>query len=119
MRTVLRASGALGVLALLLAGRAGELPEALSAEGALAWSELKESLAQLDPSATGDLYEASREGLEARPLFREFEKLMAAIVKAPASAKDALITEREARRATLSKKYPAAWKRWYVRRGIR
>ncbi len=107
------------IYALLLAGRGGELPEVLSTEGALIWSELKESLAQLDPSATGDLYEASREGLEARPLFREFEKLMAAIVKAPASAKDALITEREARRATLSKKYPAAWKRWYVRRGIR
>lgn len=107
------------IYALLLAGRAGELPEALSTEAALAWSELKESLAQLDPSATGDLYEASREALEARPLFREFEKLMAAIAKAPASAKDALITEREVRRDTLSKKYPAAWKRWYVRRGIR
>ena len=107
------------IYGLLVEGRGGELPEALSHEAALAWSELKESLAQLDPSATGDLYEASREALEARPLFREFEKLMAAIAKAPASAKDALITEREARRATLSKKYPAAWKRWYVRRGIK
>ncbi|HVX87710.1 MAG TPA: hypothetical protein VG940_02195, partial [Gemmatimonadales bacterium] len=104
---------------LLVAGRGNELPEALSPEGALAWAELKESAEQLDPSAVGDLYEASREALEARPQFREFEKLMKAIERAPAGAKDALITEREARRSALAKKYPAAWKRWYTRRGIK
>lgn len=107
------------IAGLLLAGRDRELPEALSTEASLGWSELKESLAQFDPTVTGDLYEASREALEARPQFREFEKLMAAIERAPASAKDVLITEREVRRAALSKKYPAAWKRWYARRGIR
>ena len=107
------------ILTFLLTGRAGELPEALSTEGALAWSELKESLAQFDPAGTGDIYEASREALEARPQFREFEKLMKAIEHAPVGAKDQLIMERESRRAVLSKKYPAAWKRWYTRRGIR
>lgn len=107
------------ILGLLLTGRAAELPEALSTDAALAWSELKESLSQFDPAATGDTYEASREALEARPQFREFEKLIKEIERAPAGAKDALIMERESRRKVLSNKYPAAWKRWYTRRGIR
>ncbi|HEX7919131.1 MAG TPA: toprim domain-containing protein, partial [Gemmatimonadales bacterium] len=104
---------------LLVAGRGNELPDALSPESSLAWAEIKESAAQLDASAVGDLYEASREALEARPQFREFEKLMKAIERAPASAKDDLIKEREVRRNALAKKYPAAWKRWYTRRGIK
>jgi DNA primase len=102
----------------LVAGRAA-LPEGLSPEGELLWSELKEGATRVNRERIGDSYEALREVLEARPQFREFEKLMAAIERAPASAKDTLVTEREARRKALSTKYPAAWKRWYTRRGIK
>jgi DNA primase len=107
------------IVTLLLAGRDGDLPEALSTEASLAWSEVKESLAQFDPAGTGDIYEASREALEARPQFREFEKLMAAIERAPAGAKDELVKEWTARRMALAKKYPAAWKRWHSRRRMK
>jgi DNA primase len=107
------------IAAALLAGQGDELPGPLSTDASLTWSELKESLGQLDPAATGDLYEAARESLEARPQFREFDKLIRAIERASAEAKDTLIREREVRRAALSKKYPTAWKRWYARRGIK
>ena len=100
----------------LLAGRAAALPEGLSAEGELLWSELKEAATRVNQARIGDSYDALREVLEARPQFREFEKLMQAIERAPAGAKDALIQEREVRRTQLAKKYPSAWKRWYTRR---
>ncbi|HEU4570385.1 MAG TPA: DNA primase [Gemmatimonadales bacterium] len=102
--------------ALLGSGPGRVLPDGLSHEGELAWSELKESVASFDPERMGDTYEAAREALEARPHFRELDKLMRAIERAPAGAKDDLIKERDRRRAQLSKKYPAAWKRWYARR---
>ncbi|HET7042148.1 MAG TPA: DNA primase [Gemmatimonadales bacterium] len=100
----------------LLAGRAAALPDGLSSEGELLWSELKEAATRVNQERIGDSYEALREVLEARPQFREFEKLMKAIERAPAGAKDDLIKERESRRQQLSKKYPSAWKRWYTRR---
>ena len=100
----------------LLAGRGAALPDGLSPEGELVWSELKEAATRVNQERIGDSYEALREVLEARPQFREFEKLMKAIERAPAGAKDDLIKEREVRRTQLAKKYPAAWKRWYTRR---
>lgn len=95
------------------------MPEGLSSEAELLWSELKEGATRVNPRSIGDAYEALREVLEARPQFREFDRLMGAIERAPAGAKDDLIKEREVRRAALAKKYPAAWKRWYTRKGIK
>jgi DNA primase len=103
----------------LLAGRATSLPEGLDTGTEMVWSELKEGAAKVNREKLGDSYEAFREVLEARPHFREFEKLMGAIERAPAAAKDALILERESRRTTLSTKYSAAWKRWFTKRGLR
>ena len=101
----------------LLAGRATALPDGLSAEGELVWSELKEAATRVNQERIGDSYEALRETLEARPHFREVERMKLAIERAPAAAQDALVKAWTERRETLAKKYPAAWKRWHVRRG--
>jgi DNA primase len=103
----------------LVAGRATSLPEGLSSEGELLWSELKEAATRVNLERIGDSYEALRESLEARPQFREVERMKRIVERAAADAHDELFKEWSARRDALAKKYPAAWKRWHVRRGIR
>ena len=103
----------------LVAGRATALPDGLTAESELLWSDLKEAATRVNLERIGDSYEALREALEARPQFREVERMKRVVDRAPADAHDELFREWSARREALAKKYPAAWKRWHVRRGIR
>lgn len=104
------------IFAQLLAGAA--LPDALSEEAQLAWSELRESDHGLAEHA-GDVYEAAREALEARPLLRRFDALQAEIDAAAPADVEALLRQKEAMRAELQGRFPNEWRRRPLRRAGR
>ncbi|HSC58349.1 MAG TPA: DNA primase [Gemmatimonadales bacterium] len=104
------------IFAQLLAGAA--LPEALSDEAQLAWSELKGSTHGSAENA-GDVYEAAREALEARPLLRQFDSLQAQIDVAGPGEVETLLRRKEEMRADLQRRFPNEWNRRPLRRAGR
>ncbi|HEU5359363.1 MAG TPA: DNA primase [Gemmatimonadales bacterium] len=104
------------VFAQLLAGAA--LPDALSDEAQLAWSELQASAHGLTENA-GDVYEAAREALEARPLLRQFDALQAQIDVAGPDELEVLLRRKEEMRADLKRRFPNEWQRRPLRRAGR
>ena len=94
------------------------LPDALSEPAQVAWSELKESAHGLAEHA-GDVYEAAREALEARPLLRQFDTLQAAIDVAAPGEVEELLRRKEAMRSDLQRRFPNEWQRRPLRRAGR
>jgi DNA primase len=94
------------------------LPDALSEPAQVAWSELKESVHGLAEHA-GDVYEAAREALEARPLLRQFDSLQAAIDVAAPGEVEELLRRKEAMRSDLQRRFPNEWRRRPLRRAGR
>ncbi|MGH7590541.1 MAG: DNA primase [Gemmatimonadales bacterium] len=104
------------IFAQLVAGAA--LPDALSEEAQVAWSELQEAAHGLAEHA-GDVYEAAREALEARPLLRQFDALQAQIDIAAPDEVEALLRHKEEMRIELQRRFPNEWQRRPLRRAGR
>jgi hypothetical protein len=67
----------------------------------------------------GDVYEAAREALEARPLLRQFDSLQAAIDVAAPGEVEELLRRKEAMRSDLQRRFPNEWRRRPLRRAGR
>ncbi|MGH7533340.1 MAG: hypothetical protein ACREL4_08630, partial [Gemmatimonadales bacterium] len=104
------------IFAQLVAGAA--LPEALSDGAQLVWQELK-GTEQGEPENAGDVYEAAREALEARPLLRQFDALQAQIDIAAPDEVEALLKHKEEMRSELQRRFPNEWQRRPLRRAGR
>ncbi|MGB7211294.1 MAG: hypothetical protein WBC97_01590, partial [Gemmatimonadales bacterium] len=104
------------IFAQLLAG--APLPDALSDSAQLVWQELKGSV-QGEAENIGDVYEATREALEARPFLRKFDTLQAQIDIAAPDEVEALLRHKEEMRLELQRRFPNEWQRRPLRRAGR
>jgi DNA primase len=86
-----------------------EILEGMSPGSRTLWNEIMKPMIEADAMAAGDIYEAARQNLEARPYFRAYQEWRS-------NTPEASLEEQKARRAELEKRFPAAAEK-YLRTG--
>ncbi len=95
-----------------------EAPAGMSEAATRVWAELKALEPELAEQDTDDLFVRSCQVLEARPLFREFERLGDQIRTAPEEEKSALLAQHQERKRDLEQRFPGEWYRRHFRRTV-
>jgi len=95
-----------------------EAPPGVSEGAARLWAEFKAVEPELAQQDVDDLFVRSCQVLEARPLFREFERLASQIRNAPEEKKGALLAQHQARKQELEERFPGEWRRRHFRRTV-
>lgn len=85
-----------------------EVLERMSPAGRMLWTEIVKPMVEADALAAGDIYEAARQYLEARPHFRDYEVFLDRLRQASGAEQSTLAAEQSNRLKELRQRFPVA-----------